>query len=116
MIEQTLSFGIFMMVESLVILALIIDLMRRTGRKLWVSRHRHVTWESGRIFMAYLFCVLLFNMSETYSILMNYIINDAPISLDKVASRVFGRTLILIAKFLLWYYSIKSGFDLFKKK
>lgn len=116
MINQTVSFGIFMMLESMIILFFIGDLIRRTGLKLWTSRHQHVTWDRGRIFMAYLFCVLLFNISESYSVLMNYVINQKPLALEIVTSRVFGRTVILIAKFLLWYYSIKGGFDLFRKQ
>lgn len=115
MIENTLSFGIFMLAQNVIILALIADLMRRTGFKLFKTRHRHVTWNGGVIFMAYLMCVFAFNVSETYTCFVNYIVSTDPISLDKVAARVFSRSILLIAKSLLWYYSVKCGFVMFKK-
>lgn len=116
MIQKVISFGIFMLIENTIILVLIADLARRVSIKLWHIRHPHLYWKSGMIFLAYLLCVFLFNLSEAYTCFVNYIINKNPIPTPTVVARVFSRSLILAAKGLLWYYSVNGGFTLFKNK
>lgn len=115
-IKQTLSFGIFMLIENLLILALLGDLIRRTAQKMQRLVHPHINWDAGKIFMAYLLCVFVFNLSETYTCYVNYIANTEPIAFSSVIARVFSRSLILVAKCLLWYYTVKGGFYLFNKR
>lgn len=114
-IKQTLSFGYFMLVENIVILLLLADLIRRTGKKIRKIVHPHLQWNAGMVFMAYLLCVFTYNLSETYTCYANYITNTEPIELMTVIARVFSRTLILMAKILLWYYTIRGGFYLFRR-
>lgn len=105
-----------MLIENTIILVLIADLARRVSVKLKFIRHPHVYWRSGMIFLAYLLCVFAYNLSEFYTCFLNYLINDKPIAIETVVARVSGRTLMLAAKALLWYYSVNGGFNLFKDK
>jgi len=116
MINQTLSFGIFMLVENIIILSLIFDLARRTGLKIWKTRHPHVEWQNGKILLAFLLCIFIYNLTECYSCFVNYIVSIDPISSDKVVSRVFGRSIMLVSKILLWHYTVREGFNLFRGK
>lgn len=116
MIDQTLSFGLFMLVENLIILVLIGDLIRRVSTKVYLIRHPHIYWTGGVIFLAYLICVFIGNLSETYTGILSYVFNDGPIETTTVAARVFNRSMFLCAKALLWYYTVKHNFEMFSKK
>lgn len=116
MIEETLSFGIFILIENLVILALVGDLVRRVCVKMYFIRHPHLYWAGGVIFLAYLLCVFISNAAETYTGVLAYICNGEPIEMTTVAARVFNRSMVLCAKSLLWYYTVNHGFMIFKDK
>lgn len=116
MISETVSYGIFMLIENTIILMLIGDLIRRVAFKIRHLIHPHVAWRSGFIFLGYLLCVFAFNVSAFYTCYMNYLAMDNPIDTSMVAFRVFDRTMVLVAKSLLWYYTVKGDFILFKGK
>jgi len=116
MIEKTISFGIFMLIENLIILTLLGDLIRRVATKVYFIRHPHIYWTGGVIFLAYLICVFIGNASETYTGLMAYVFGDKPIETMTVAARVFNRSMFLCAKSLLWYYTVNHGFEIFSRK
>jgi len=105
-----------MLIENILILVLIGDLIRRTSVKLYLIRHPHVYWTGGMIFLGYLLCIFVGNLSETYTGFMAYIIKDDSIEMTTVAARTFNRSMFLLAKFLLWYYLVKHNFEMFKNK
>ncbi|HMI03742.1 MAG TPA: hypothetical protein VK541_14760 [Pedobacter sp.] len=116
MIKELFSFGIFMLIENTIILVLLADLAWRLSVKLRLIRHPHVYWRSGIIFLAYVLCMFVYNLSEFYTGFVNYLLNNKTIAVETVAARVFGRSLMLIAIVLLWYYSVRGGYNLFKDK
>jgi len=116
MIKDLVSFGIFMLIENTIVLVLLADLARRVSIKLAFIRHPHVYWRDGMIFLAFLLCMFIYNVAEFYTCFVNYLLNHKPIAIETLAARVFGRSLMLIAIVLLWYYSVRGGFNLFKDK
>lgn len=116
MISETVSYGIVMLIENTIILMLIADLIRRVATKMQRIAHPHVTWKSGFIFLGYLLCVFAYNISAFYTCYINYLLSNDPINTMTVSARVFERTMILIAKGLLWYYTVKGDYILFKGK
>jgi hypothetical protein len=116
MISETVSYGIVMLIENTIILCLLYDLMCRVVYKIRRIAHPHVQWKSGLIFLCYLLCVTAFNLSAFYTCYVNYLMSDDPIYTVTVSARVFERTMILCAKGLLWYYTCKGDFILFKGK
>lgn len=116
MISETVSYGIVMLIENTIILMLVGDLIRRVATKIHRIAHPHVVWRSGFIFLGYLLCVLAYNVSAFYTCYVNYLVSSDAIHMVTVASRVFERSMILIAKSLLWWYTVKGEYILFKGK
>lgn len=116
MISETVSYGIFMLVENTIILVILYDLIRRVIFKIKMIAHPHVRWNSGMVLLGYFLCIFLFNLSAFYTCYVNYLMDDNPIHTFTVSARVFERTMVLIGKSLLWYYMVKGDFRLFKDK
>lgn len=116
MIKDVTSFGIFMLIENTIILVLIGDLIRRVVRKFGYIKHQHLYWNSGVILLAYFMISFVNNTASFYTSYINYLDNHNPIDMQIVAARVFDRSTMLMGKILLWYYTVKGGFNLFKWK
>lgn len=116
LIKNLSSFGIFMLIENTVVLVLLFDLARRVTIKLRFISHPHLYWKSGIIFLAYLLLAFTCNLFETYACYMNYLVTSKSMAIETVAARVFIRTMTMLSNILLWHYTIKGGFNLFKDK
>lgn len=113
--SNKLGYGLFMIVENVIILALILDLIYRTTVKIKKVKHLHVTWMGGLVFLTYLLFIFLQNVAQGYLGFQNYIIDTSPVSLYSVVARVVERSLGLIAKIFLWYYTVNYRFELFSR-
>lgn len=112
--HDKLSFGLFMLFESLLILFFMGDLFIITVKKFRKIAHPHVVWNNGYVFLLYLTFVILYNVTSMAMGIYNYIWSDDPVKMGIIIFRVFERSIILAAKTCLWYYSIKGGFEIFK--
>lgn len=112
--KDKLSFGIFMLVESSIIMFFLGDLFRRTTNKFNRISHPHVVWNNGYVFLFYLVLVILYNVTNMVMGLYSYIISPDPVKMGIIIFRVFERSIMLVSKLCLWYYSIKGGFQIFR--
>lgn len=110
-----ISFGLVMLAEAVLIIALLVHLMHLTRCKMKRLNHEHVTWYGGQVFLAYLSLILIFNLLDALSIAYSYLSLDVPISFISVTFRVASKTLLMLAKLCLWYYTTKHSFDLFTR-
>lgn len=113
MINQTTSFGIFLLIENTIILVLIADVARRVSIKLLFIRHPHLIWVSGMIFLAYLLFEFWSNVPEFYTCYKHYLLNASGIDMDSVVARATARSSELAAKLLLWYFSVNGNLNIF---
>src|SRR5215217_92995 len=90
--------------------------VRKILIKAFTEEHYDMVNGGGLIFLGYLLCIFVGNLSETYTGFMAYIIKDDSIEMTTVAARTFNRSMFLLAKFLLWYYLVKHNFEMFKNK
>lgn len=116
MIKNLISFGIFMMIENIIIMYLLIDLIRRASIKLKNIRHPHIYWKSGMILVIYLLFLCLDSLPEFYSCMRYYVFEKNPLDLFTVVARVSSRSWTLVSTLLLYHYTMIGEFNLFKNK
>ena len=116
MISNTISYGIFMLIENSIVIALLLDLIIRVGLKAYALRHPHVYWKSGIILFVYCLLMIQYTIGEGYISFSNYIQSTSPIAMWKVVGRVFITSIFLVANVLHYYYTVKWGFNLFQER